>query len=623
MNVNCNLNKHLLSIVVSFGLIALAGCESSAVKREPIAPAVDEAFTPAGHILLKPEVEDIAGIDSKIPTISAYQPANIPNLNFNENEIYSITAVNVPVNELLFKLAQDANKEIDIYSGVGGLVTINAINQPLDSILKRISEQLGFVYVLKRNQIVIKPDYPEWRSYKIDYVNITKTSTESIDMQMSVSSSTDGAATVNNPSTTSVKVESKHLFWENLKQNIEILAQVNPLDAFREEFVQRKMMNDATAKGNGATTTNSPVFGDSVASNGDFQASQKSALSSKISVNTLVNPEAGMIAVYATDARHKEIKKYIDEVVNRVERQVFIEATVVEVELNDTYQAGIDWDFVNTKFFGNNGGITLSSPFSGPSNGFSIGTIDPFTSGTGPFKTGNWDITSNIKLLSEFGDSKVLSSPKIMAINNQTALLKVVKNLVYFTVEADSSAEGGVSQTTYTTEIHSLPVGFTMSVTPFVTDSDEVILNVRPTISKKVDSVKDPNPSLTVIQSEIPVIQEKEMSSVLRLRNKQTAVIGGLIEDYNANLKTGTPGVSEIPFFGDLFSVRDDNANKKELVIFIRPIIVENPDIDAGDLKSVAKFLKTQPLPKKPEKKINTKEVIPVDSVDIFEEFPE
>ena len=123
------------------------------------------------------------------------------------------------------------------------------------------------------------------------------------------------------------------------------------------------------------------------------------------------------------------IKKYLDQVTRRAERQVLIEATVIEVELNDQYQTGVDWTFINNRAFGDNGGIQISSPFGGTFNGFSATTVDNLGDATVGVISGDWNILSNLNLLDEFGDSKVLSSPKIMAVNNQTALLKVVQNL--------------------------------------------------------------------------------------------------------------------------------------------------------------------------------------------------
>lgn len=591
---NSFIHKHatLSSVVLAIVTIGLAGCEPSAVKRDPIAPAVDKSFIPVGHIQPKQNVADVVGSDVKIPEVSAFQPAKIPDFVFDNQEIYSITAINVPVTDLLFKIAHDANKEIDIYGGVEGLVTINAINQPLNEILTRISDQLNFIFEVTKNTIVIRPDFPEWRNYEVDYVNIEKTSSEKIDMKMSVSSNTGGttsAGTVGSSSQVSVKAE--HNFWKRLEDNVSRLAQLDPYSS-----------SPQVANATGA------------------QASQSGQ-------NIVVNPETGSISVYTTKKKHKAVQEYIDTVIERAQRQVLIEATVVEVDLNDQYKAGIDWSLASSNFFGNNGGVAFNMKGTNASiqDGFSITTLD--TSGAvGPFRTGLTSILANLEFLQEFGDSKVLSSPKIMAINNQTALLKVVKNLVYFTVEVNTTTGDQTSQTTYETEVNTVPVGFTMSVTPFVSDDGEVTLNIRPTISRLVEYVVDPNPQLSAanVESLIPVIQEKEMSSVLKLKDRQTAIIGGLIEDTNANIRSGVPGFSEIPFFGDAFLNRDNQANKSELVIFIRPVVVKNPDIDAGDLTNVSQFLKTQPYkPDIKQKPINTKEVIPVERTDIFEEFAE
>lgn len=551
---------------------ALAGCQESSVKRDPIAPPVSEKLAPSGHILAKTKVEDVVSPSANIPGIVATQIPVLPPLRgTSKEENYSISAVNVPVAELLFKLAKDSGKEMDIYAGIAGNVTINAINQPLNKILERISEQVGFIFDLNQNSIAIKPDYPEWRNYKVDYVNIVKKSNDSIDMKMSVSSTTNaGGAGAAKASSTKVSVESVHDFWDKLEKNVQLLAQLDP-------NASRIILPNSS--GNTPTPSQSPAL-------------------SSISQNTVVNPEAGVISVYTTSLKHKSIKKYIDEVTQRAERQVLIEATVVEVLLNDDYQAGIDWSFFGDNAFGKDGGLRISSPFSGPTDGFSVATVDNSGSLINGAMSGDWNILANLKLLKQFGDSKVLSSPKIMAINNQTALLKVVNNLVYFSVDVTvtpATTAGALSTTTYETEINTVPVGFTMSVTPFVSENGEVTLNVRPTISRKIGEVNDPNPDLAKqgVISSIPIIQEKEMSSVLRLKDRQTAIIGGLIEDNNSNYRTGLPWVSDVPVVGDLFSTRDDSTQKSELVIFIRPVIVKNPDVDNGDLNSVSRFLKT------------------------------
>jgi general secretion pathway protein D len=197
-----------------------------------------------------------------------------------------------------------------------------------------------------------------------------------------------------------------------------------------------------------------------------------------------------------------------------------------------------------------------------------------------------------VSLLKEFGDTQVLSSPKIMALNNQTALLKVVQNVVYFQVDSSTiPATSSVSNdiVTATTTAKSVSVGVVMSVTPQINDTDEVTLIVRPTISRVLDFVNDPNPTLTE-PNPVPQIAVREMESVLRIGSGQLAVLGGLMQDDISKQSDAVPWISNSELFGDLFTSRNNQYTKSELVIFLRPWVIQTPDVRA-DLKSFQPFL--------------------------------
>jgi len=214
------------------------------------------------------------------------------------------------------------------------------------------------------------------------------------------------------------------------------------------------------------------------------------------------------------------------------------------------------------------------------------------------------DTSTTVGMLRQFGDIKVLSSPKIMAINNQTALLKVVDNLVYFTIEAETTTSAtGPATTTYTSVVHTVPVGFVMSVTPQINDTDTVILNIRPTISRVISFVQDPNPSLGDVGSSVPQIQVREMDSLLRINSGQTAVLGGLIQDGVDLNRAGTPVLSELPGIGDAFSYRSNKVNKTELVIFLRPRVIRDASI-SGELADYQHYLPDdrEPLSAEPQR---------------------
>jgi general secretion pathway protein D len=177
-------------------------------------------------------------------------------------------------------------------------------------------------------------------------------------------------------------------------------------------------------------------------------------------------------------------------------------------------------------------------------------------------------------------------------------VLKVVDNLVYFTVQANTVASANApAVTTFTTTVNSVPVGFIMSVIPQISENDTVLLNVRPTISRKLTDVADPNPSLAnpcgipvpatgcnipAIASLIPVIQTREMESIMRVQSGQTAVLGGLIQDSVTNNEDTIPGINRVPGVGAALAQRKDLNQKSELVIFLRPTVIRDTSMD-GD----------------------------------------
>jgi MSHA biogenesis protein MshL len=298
---------------------------------------------------------------------------------------------------------------------------------------------------------------------------------------------------------------------------------------------------------------------------------------------------------------------------------VLIEATVVEVQLNNNFQRGIDWERLIR------GAAGLGFSQSPPSGGVKP-EVTPSSNILSFATGGRVNITGTLKLLESFGNVRVLSSPKLSVINNQTASLKVVNNLVYFTVTANTvAAANSPSVTTFNTTVNSVPVGFIMTVTPQISENDSILINVRPTISRTLTSVLDPNPSLAnpcgtpnvtgntsgtftcgiaPIESRIPIIQTREMESVMRLQSGQTAVLGGLMEDLASDNQDAIPGASRVPGVGSLLSQRVTANIKSELVIFLRSTVIRDDSVngDYANFRSLlpgSDFLQ-QPNPSKP-----------------------
>jgi general secretion pathway protein D len=517
-----------------FGLLAVAGCGAS----NP--PQVSD-----GHLMLdQPSVEDIPEPVTRVAVLP--RPEQRPDL-----ETYTVVVHDVPIRELLFSMARDAKLNLDIDNNIEGKVTMNAIDQTLPKILDRISKQTNIRYQLVDDTLHVQADTPYLKTYNIGYLNMSRLSTGSVEVSSQISSTGTvdvesgnagggGSGQGGNDSSSAVENTSNNQFWKSLTINI------------------------------------SGIIGEAV------KAGQSENIDT--SDRIIVNRESGLIAVKATAKQHELVQGFIDRVLDSVQRQVLIEATIAEVRLSDHYQAGIDWTLVttdpNTKLTQDLiGGDLGQTPF------FSFNIADTIN--------GN-PLNVTLKALETFGDVKVLSSPKVMAINNQSALLKVVDNEVYFTTDVEA-VPGQVNQNAaiaVDTNPHTVPVGLVMSVTPFIDDNEVVTLNVRPTISRIIAFKKDPNPALAEAGSvsEIPIIQVREIESVLKIENGDTAVIGGLMQDQIEKNKTGIPILSSIPLLGSLFSYQDDTYVKSELVIFIRPVVTKDASL-TGDLKEYRKYL--------------------------------
>ncbi|PPC80976.1 MAG: hypothetical protein CTY38_09905 [Methylotenera sp.] len=204
-------------------------------------------------------------------------------------------------------------------------------------------------------------------------------------------------------------------------------------------------------------------------------------------------------------------------------------------------------------------------------------------------------MAASINLLQQFGDTKVLSSPKLMVLNNQTAVLKVVRNFVYFTIQSQISqatVAGGQNLQATTATPQTVPIGVVMSVTPQISERSSVNLNVRPTISRLFQEKDDPTNSA----NKIPEIDVREMESMLQITSGETAVLGGLMQDEIEKNSDRVPGLSKLPGVGKAFTGRNDRNRKTELVVFLRPTVITNASLESDELASYKQYLPSQQL---------------------------
>jgi len=600
-----------LSVILVMPMLALG--LASCAHQSKVVPS-------SGHIN-GASTSQITPLPADIPKpvkSTAYVP---PPQARTKEQTYSVVVNEVPVKEILFALARESKLNVDIHPSIQGKVTLNAVDQTLPAILERLARQVSLSYKIENNVLYISPDLPVLRTYKVDYVNMSRDTSGFIGVAAEISStgrsastgtgtsgssgsaSSSGGASSGNSSKTQVASISQNHFWATLIQNVkDILAEtdkeviISRGGATAQSEISSTVQSADNSDGTSTPATNISVSVKPPSSQERDEA--RTEYKTLFAATVIANQEAGIISVRGTSKQQEKVQEFLDKVMSSARRQVLIEATIVEVRLSDGYQAGIDWSRLNKA---GQGGITLDQSFtplvtSSPSNtDATAGLIAGYVNAAATF-------SASISLLKQFGDTKVLSSPKLMVLNNQTAILKVVDNLVYFTVQSQISqgtALGGNLQSV-TTTANTVPVGVVMSVTPQINENGEVNINVRPTISSLIRYVPDPNPQIVAINNQgIPEIQVREMESMLQINSGNTAVLGGLMQDQIQRNTDKVPGLSNIPGIGRLFTGRNDTSRKTELVIFLRPTVIKSASLESDELNRFKQYLPEQQLEKK------------------------
>ena len=571
-------------------MLRIVGATLTALLLTACAPSTLSGGPSTGHL----RADSVPKTQGAIPQ-PVQQTVSLPRpKNSGKTETYSVVVNNVKVQDLLFALARDAKLNVDIHPGITGYVSLNAIDQTLPQLLSRISKQVDMRFELDGPNLAVMPDTPFLKNYKIDYVNMARdvTGTVSTNTQIStsaLSATGGGAAGGGNTSRIQIENKSKNRFWESLEKNLKDL--LHETDKIFPEGSTETVMEQNTSQsttGTGAqtgtpTTSRIAQAAQTLAGSPNPAAMQNSGatvvkrMTFREAASVISSPESGVITVRATSRQHEKVQEFIDRVMSSARRQVLIEATIVEVTLSDGYQQGIEWSRITS---GSEYSITRPTVSTNVPN-----AVSPYVL---KYKSINpLNLLATVDLLRSFGNVKVLSSPKLSVLNNQTATLKVSEDYVYFNVKSDTTTTANVGTTVgVTTTPQSVSVGFFMSLTAQISDGDTVTLNVRPSISSISELKRDPNPIIPKdIPNYIPQIRTREIESLMRIESGDIAVLGGLMEDRMDNKTGRVPGVGDIPFFGELFNTRSNSSSKSELVILLRPTVIKDASI-SGDYSS-------------------------------------
>ncbi len=323
-----------------------------------------------------------------------------------------------------------------------------------------------------------------------------------------------------------------------------------------------------------------------------IEANLKAIIGDKPDRNVVVNRQSGIIVIRAMPNELRDANDFLQKTAETVTRQVVLEAKIVEVELSDAYQAGINWASIvqnggSHYFTGQTaptGGFD-ANPFAPTNNTVTVGPGNPVSGIVNSTLGGAFTLAADFKnfnafieLLSTQGQTHVLSSPRVSTLDNQKAIIKAGSDEFFVTNVKTNTITG--TATTTTREIDFTPFfsGVALDVTPQISEDGNVILHVHPTVSEVKDQTKSLTLSGTTDTLPLALSQIRESDNIVKAHSGQLIVIGGLMRETRDNLGYKTPILGDIPLLGKLFRSDRKQSKTVELVILLRPLIVNDSD---------------------------------------------
>ncbi|PPE03194.1 hypothetical protein [Holospora curviuscula] len=445
---------------------------------------------------------------------------------------------NLPLQEVFFELAKQANINIvfDRPCSKSTSVLYHAQCKPLEKVLDDLSSSYDLRYYYSNDTLHISPDTPHLKTHNIQFlIGARNTQTETAVKTDILGQNAKSKTMFAQENGAAIQIKSKNdvNFWEELEKNIQYIL-------------------------------NEPI------------KTEKRAYA--------LNRYSGTLSVWGTAKQHQAIACYLKHLQKLATTQILIEAKIIEIELTDEHKNGIQWDALPA----------LTATMNAKAN-LSDGAFFSFF-----VDTKNLNAFANF--MNKFGTVRTLANPRLTVLNNQASVLKVARNEVFFEMQMDEvmmTANSPHIQKARS-QIQTVPIGLILYVHPVVNfETGQIILFLHPTISRIIDVKNDPSIALsmkgfpTQIKSEIPVVQVREMDSVVAAKENQVIIIGGLMEETSEYKTSGIPVLSDIPLLGLLFSFEEKVKRMTELVILLRPRILrgeKGEGIEGADRRLYEEF---------------------------------
>ncbi|WP_254797543.1 pilus (MSHA type) biogenesis protein MshL [Geopseudomonas aromaticivorans] len=464
----------------------------------------------------------------------AVQAALLPPLlpdgaGFSSGPRFDVAVRDMEAREFFLSLMDSAGQNLVVHPEVSGLITFSLRNVTLDEVLRAVRDTYGYDFKRTSYGYRILPNQLQTRTYNLNYLNVQREG--SSDTRVS-SGQVTGSDDSNSDSSNSSASNNG---------------------------------NDSSGGSNGASTLNaSQVLTTSKVDFWKEVGEVVGALIGDEEGNTVVvNPQASLLVVRASSSDQQNVEAFLEQAERNLQRQVILEAKILEVRLSDSFQAGINWTQLGSKLSLDLAGAPLSGA-SGIDGVFSA----LYSSG---------DFSALLQLLETQGQVRVLSSPRISTLNNQKAVIKVGTDEFFVTdvSSTNTTTTTGIAEPTQDVTLTPFFSGISLDVTPQINQREEVTLHVRPTVSR----VQDQNKEISfgedrVLNLPLALSTTRQSDSIVRARSGQVVVIGGLLEDVNDNTDANVPWLSKLPILGWLFQQQRKDLVRSELVILLRPQVI-------------------------------------------------
>ena len=533
---------HCLISLLSFSLV---GCQSVPDAPTEINNELDKAILESSQ---SKTPKPLAQLPNSVQQELMQQNMKSAKSGLLAEKRLEIVANDVNAADFFAALVDESPYSIAVHPDVSGAITLNLKDVTIQEALDVIEDLYGFDIRRQGNIIQVYAAGMRTETIPLDYLFITRTGSSS----MSVNS---GGVSENDPNSSGSSSNSSGSNQNNGGQS--------------SNSGQNGQNNQNGSSGTNIYTNNESNYWEELKENlvSLIGAGTENGTSNE-GRSVIVSPQAGLVTVRALPSEIAAVRMFLTTSQEHLRRQVIIEAKIMEVTLNDEYQQGVKWDSV----LGHVGSTDLTFETTGNIVGNAISATIGGLTGVS-FK--NADFSGVINLLSTQGNVQILSSPRITATNNQKAVIKVGEDEYFVTDVSSTTTTGTATTTTPDVELTPFFSGIALDVTPQIDKNGEVILHVHPSVTITDEQTKtiwlgDESYSLPLAQSSV-----RESDTVIRAKSGEIVVIGGLIETTKVDSESKTPLLGDIPILGELFKSKSSTTQKKELVIMLKPIVVE------------------------------------------------